>query len=264
MKNLAFAFTAAILLATNGQAQQVGQIERIADRSEKEITETPDARLVRTGNTQPARKDADLFRNDLMQLLRSGIVVNLRFEREQSDTRVYLGSRKLAAEGTYRIEENTTEALGRLQLVVVQGVMVIEHATGELMTIAANIRVRIFGTTVLFQVDESGTEGFLYLSEGHISFPDFGIDASGTDRAWRLQSGLPPVEIDPGRQMRRRWRREIQYNTASVWQATPFWQKPGFYIPATVAAVGLAVGIVASTSGDDGPVEGDVVITLPD
>jgi hypothetical protein len=108
-------------------------------------------------------------------------------------------------------------------------------------------------------------EGTAYLSRGRISFPDYGMSATGTNRAWRLRSGQPPVELFAPAADLGRWRQEVQYTTQTVWHATPFWQKPSFLVPAAAVVAG-GVGCLATSclgGGDEGS-QGGVVITIPE
>lgn len=260
--------------------QEVGQVARIAEKRGHYVDSTTRAELWRTGTLrEQVRRAAPLLYQDIVRL-RERIVVDLSFRQPGQQTTVYLssrrpeqetalnagaGSRELSDIGSYEILRDSAAAVGGLQLVVKQGVMIVDHARGELLAVAAGIRTRIFGTTVLFSVDAGDATGTMFLREGHIAFPDYSIDASGQDRAWRLRRGQAPVELVLTASELKSWRQEVKYATQSVWQRVPFWQSPSFLLPAAAVVAG-GVGCLAAgcfSGGDDDGSQGGVVITIP-
>jgi hypothetical protein len=253
------------LLATPSHAQQkVGFVARIAEKKGHFVDSTTRAELWRTGDLRvQVRRAAPLLYQDIVRL-RERIVIDLSFRQPELETDVYLGSRQLADVGSYEILRDSVGSVGGLELVVKQGVMIVEHARGGLLAVAAGIRTRIFGTTVLFAVDADDAAGTVFVREGHIAFPDYGIDAPGGNRAWHLRRGQAPVELILTGPELRRWQQEVEYTTQSVWHRTPFWQTPKFLLPA--AAVAGGIGCLAAgcfSAGDQGS-QGGVVITIPE
>jgi hypothetical protein len=254
------------LVAGSGAAQQVGRVARIAEKKGVFVDATSRAELWHMGGelrTEVRRADTLLYQ-DIVRL-RDRIIIDLQFRQPTLETNVYLGSRQLSDVGSYEILRDSVGAVSGLTLVVKQGVMVVEHARGQLLILAAGIRTRIFGTTVLFQVEPGAARATAFLREGHIGFPDYNVEASGKDRAWRLEPGHPPVELVLTGQELRRWQQEVKYTTQSVWQARAFWQKPSFLVPAAAVVVG-GVGCLAAgcfDGGGGGTSQGGVVITIP-
>jgi hypothetical protein len=252
--------------------QTVGVIAKIAEKRGKFLEQTSRAELWRTSALRmQVTRAAPLLSRDIVRL-RERIFVNLSFNQPAFTTEVYLGSTESSVSGSYEILESSIDTLPGLQLVVKQGVMVVDHARGELLVvagaIAGAIRARIFGTTVLFAVDSASGTGTVYLSEGHLSFPDYGIDARGSNRVWRVRAGQPPVEVFAPAADPARWQHQVEYTSESVWQTTPFWQSPWFLVPAA-AAVGGGVACLATsclTDGEGLPVgsRGGVDVTIPE
>lgn len=245
--------------------QQVGIVARIAEKKGHYVDQTSRAELWRSSalSLQVKRTTPILYR-DIVRL-RERIYLDLSFDQSDFRTEVYLGSTDAAGTGSYEILENTVGALRGLQLVVKQGVMVVDHARGDLLVVAHGIRTRIFGTRVLFMVDSAAQEGTVYLSEGHLSFPDYAIDVQGKNRVWKLKPGLAPVEVFAPASDPSRWQRDVKYSTESVWHATPFWQSPAFLVPAAAVVAG-GVGCLATScvgGGGDQASHGGVVVTIP-
>jgi hypothetical protein len=256
-----------LLPPATGVTQQVARVARIAEKKGVFVDSTSGAELWRSGGalrTHVRRADT-LLVQDIVRL-RERIIVDLQFRQSALETDVYLGSRQLSQVGNYEILRDSVGVVGGLTMVVKQGVMVIDHARGQLLALASGIRVQIFGTTVLFQVDPGEATGTVFLQEGHIGFPDYALDARGKDRAWRLQAGQPPVELQLTGQEVKRWRQEVKYSTQSVWQTKAFWQKPQFFVPAVaVVAGGLGCAAAGCFGGGDGggTSSGGITVTIP-
>lgn len=263
------------LLTSSGRAQQVspagakevGHVERIAERKGRFIDVTSRAEIWRTIGAlrSQVRRTAPLLDKDILRV-RERVLIDLLFQQPELRTTVYLGSHHLSSVGSYEILQGSVGELTGLQLVVKQGVMVVEHARGGLLVVAGGIRTRIFGTTVLFVADSASGTATAYLDEGHISFPDYNMNETGKGRAWRLQPGQPPVELFLTAPDLRRWREEVQYTTRSVWHKTPFWQSSSFLIPAAAVVAGGVGCVMAGClgGGDDGTAQGGVGITIPE
>jgi hypothetical protein len=255
----------ALLAAPSHAQQEVGFVARIAEKKGHFVDSTSRAELWRTNGALrvQVRRAAPLLYQDIVRL-RERIVIDLSFRQPELETDVYLGSRQLADVGSYEILRDSVGNVGGLQLVVKQGVMIIEHARGNLLAVAAGIRTRIFGTTVLFAVDADDATGTVFVREGHIAFLDYGIDATGRNRAWRLQRGQAPVELVLTGPELKRWQQEVEYTTQSVWHRTPFWQAAKFLVPAAAVAGGIGCLAAGCFSGGDHGSQGGVVITIPE
>jgi hypothetical protein len=246
------------------QTVDVGIVSRIKER-QRDVQSSQRAQLWRVGEGGPVHRDLTLRNHDIIRL-QQRVFVDLGFFSDEIESRIVLGSRTLGAQGAYEISENTVDDIGGIELVVRQGVMVVEHVRGRLTTVASGVRTRIFGTTVMVSVAEDGSEAHFYLPEGSIGFTEWAdlarLEAGADGRAWRLRPGERPEELVISPQMRQRWRDEIQYNALDVWRSTPFWQRPQFYVPAGIVVIGGAVLIL--TSGRSERVRGYVIATFPD
>lgn len=245
------------------QETEVGIVSRISDR-EKDVISSPRAQIWRVGEGGLVRRELPLHTQDIIRLGQH-VFLDLGFFGEEIESRIVLGTRTLSTQGAYTIQENTIDEIGGLELVVRQGVMVVEHVRGRLTTVAAGVRTRIFGTTVMVSVNEDGDEAHFYLPEGTIGFLQWAdlarLEAGAEGRAWRLREGERPEELVISAQMRQRWRDEIRYNADRVWDSTPFWQRPQFYVPAGLVVVGGAILLL--TSGGSDRYRGYVIATIP-
>ncbi len=254
-----------LLPLASGLTQQVGRVARIAEKKGVLVDSTSGAELWRSGGALRAhvRLADTLLYQDIVRL-RERIVLDLQFRQSAVETDVYLGSRRLSQVGNYEILRDSVGNVSGLTMVVKQGVMVVDHARGQLLILAAAIRTRVFGTTVLFQVDPGEATGTVFLQEGHIDFPDYNLDAKGKDRAWRLHAGQPPVELPLTAEEVKHWRQELKYITHSVWQSKAFWQKPQFFVPAAAVVVGGLGCAAAGCFGDgNGTSLGGITVTIP-
>lgn len=250
-------------MAAASAQEQVGVVARIAEKKGHYVDQTSRAELWRASAlSAQVKRSAPIQYRDIVRL-RDRVYLNLSFDQAAFKTEVYLGSNDVAGTGSYEILENAIGAVTGLQLVVKQGVMVVDHARGELLVVAAGIRTRIFGTRVLFVVDSAAQEATAYLSEGHLSFPDYAIDARGTNRVWKLKPGQAPQEVFAPASDPARWQREVNYSTESVWHATPFWQTPAFLVPAAAVVAGSVGCLATSCLGGAPSSRGGVVISIP-
>lgn len=265
-RNLLLTALLSVLPARVPAQQQVGIVARIAEKKGHDVDQTSRAELWRPGDLRlQVKRASPILYRDIVRL-RERIFINLSFDQPAFKTDVYLGSTEISEVGNYEILQDSVGIVNGLQLVVKQGVMVVDHARGQLLVLAAGIRTRIFGTKVLFVVDSAAQEGTAYLSEGHLSFPDYGIDAQGKGRVWKLKAGQPPVEVFAPAADPARWQQEVNYTSESVWHARPFWQSPAFLVPAAAAVAG-GVGCLAAScfgGGGDGSSHGRVVVGIPE
>jgi hypothetical protein len=259
---LVLLFVGAPALPAGGQDGGVAIVERIKERR-TEVDASRRAQIWRVGHSGPARKEALLQLHDVVRMRRQ-VFLDLSFFGDDLESRVILGTRNLTEQGNYEIRENTVDELGGLEIIVRQGVMVVEHGRGRLSAIAAGIRTDIFGTTALLFVDDTGQTGRVYLPEGTIGFPDWPglerLEAGQAGRSWALTAGAEPREIPLGPDARRRWERELGHNASSVWDPVPFWQRPHYYIPAAAIVVGGGILLLNRSSET---VHGYVIISLP-
>jgi hypothetical protein len=255
---LALTLSATLVAGATAQVPQVGLVERILEGSGRPIPTTEHASILRREGAQPVRAETPLFLRDLVRVTRRDVLLDLRFVRADLASRAILGTR-LDQVGTYEIGDTTVAGVSRLQLVVRQGVLVIEHAAGEIEAVAAGIRARITATTVLVQVDPTESSGIVYLREGTMHYPDYDLTVTEPNSAWVLRRGERPEPLMLAPAAHRLWQREIAHNVRSAWRP-PLWQRPGFYIPAAAAVVGGGVYLL-TRNGESAT--GTVIITIP-
>jgi hypothetical protein len=270
-KGILWVVSLGTLLSGTGRAQDVGNVARIAEEQGMLVESTRWAEIWHASQlpSQVRKKDRVAIR-DIVRLRRR-ITVELDINRPDLVTKAFLGSHKLSAVGGYEILPGSLDKLSALQLVVKQGVLVVEHARGQLMAVACSTRVKVIGTTVLFQVDSLTQTGTVFLLDGHISYVDYDMDETGQNRAWRVKPGQRPQEFVPTGGELKQWRHEVDYATHTVWRSTPFWQKPSFLLPAAAVVAG-AVGCAAagcfsggdgSSVGPPGTSRGGIDVTIP-
>jgi hypothetical protein len=261
--------------ASRAQGDEVGVIEEI-QREGREVPSTADILLTATPayTRKPASRSDALHVREIVELLEPYYLrATLRYGGVRST--LYAGSSgveidtvELQRRGAYEILPNRVDRLSGLELRIRHGVLVVEHAAGRLDAWVDSTLTRIFGTTVLFAVDSTSADAFLFLREGHIAFPAYDIEFTGQDAAWRLRDGVAPELVSLGVAEWQQLRREVEFLSDDLWHASrPFYQRPSFYVPAAVAVAGGAlVAVLLLSGGDDGggPVVGDAVIRIPD
>ncbi|MEM1041059.1 MAG: hypothetical protein AAGI91_00370 [Bacteroidota bacterium] len=261
---LAFGFAADAL----AQRETVGSIEEIG-RDRRSVDSTDAVRLTSTPvyTRKPARRQDALHIGELVELLEP-YYVRANLSRGTTRTRLFAGSSgasinvfELEERGAYEILPGGVDPLSGLELRIRHGVMVLEHAAGRLDVWVDSTLMRIFGTTVLIAADSASTEAFCFLQQGHVAFPDYGIDARGSDVMWRLRAGAAPERIGMGAVVQEQFRQEIRHITHEVWPVA-FWRKPGFYLPVGAAVLGAGLYFLLRPGGGDGR-SGDVLIRLP-
>ena len=263
----------ALMPTVRAQGERVGSIEEMR-QGQTRVDSTSGVRLTATPAyaRKPARQRDALHVRELVELLEPYYVrASLHYGGTQSQ--LYVGSTgaridtvELQRRGAYEILPHRVDPLSGLELRIRHGVIVVEHAAGRLDAWASGTLTRIFGTTVLFAVDSTRAEALLFLREGHVAFPDYGIDFSGQDAAWRLRDGLAPEFLQLGVAEWQQLRHEVEFLSDDLWHAArPLYQRPEFYLPVGAAVLG-AVAFVLLADGDDGGdrVAGDVIVRIPD
>jgi hypothetical protein len=239
------------------QGEAVGTIEEIR-RGRTPVAETPSIRLTASPAyaRKPARQRDALHVREIVELLEPYYVrANLHFGETRS--RVVAGSSGarvdtvvLQRRGAYEILRNRVDPLSGLELRIRHGVIVIEHAAGRLDAWASGTLMRIRGTTALVAVDSTQTEALCFLREGHIEFPEYGIETEGVNVAWRLREGVAPERLVLTAGAQRQLIREVHHLSSGVWSPPrPFYLRPEFYIP--VGAAVIVGGVLLLTSGSD-------------
>ena len=236
------------------------------------VAETPAVRLTSRPAyaRKPAREADPLHDREFVELLEP-VYVKSFLDFGTTRTRVVAGSSggrvgtvELQRRGGYEVRRNRFEPLTGLELQLRHGVLVVEHAAGVIDAWASATRMRILGTTVLIAVDSTNAEAICFLREGHLTFPDYGLDFAGRDVAWRLRDGARPERITLGPGEADRLRREVRRLSRDVWtgRARPLWRRPSFYLPAGAALVGAGVLTFVALRGGDA--SGTVVVPFPD
>lgn len=254
------------------QRETVGSIEEMR-RDRRSVDSTDAVRLTSSPayTRKPARKRDVLHTGELVELLEP-YYVRAKLSYGSTRTRIYAGSSgepiraiELQQRGAYEIRPSGVDPLSGLELHIRHGVLVVDHAAGRLDTWVRGTLMRVFGTTVLFATDSTSTEAFCFLREGHVTFPEYGIDASGSDVMWRLRDGLPPERLAMSVAERGLLRHEVEHLTNDVWSSgpRPLWKKPGFYLPVGAAVLGAGLYFILKPSDDSG-LSGDVLIRFPD
>jgi hypothetical protein len=250
------------------QGQPVGSIEEIR-QGRTPIESTSSVRLTATPAyaRKPASQRDVLHVRELVELLEPYYVrANLHYGGTQS--RLYVGSSgprvgtvELQRRGAYEILPNRVDPLSGLELRIRHGVVVVEHAAGRLDTWVRGTLTSILGTTALFAVDSTSAEALLFIREGHVAFPEYGIDVQEGRSAWRLRDGAPPERFLLNPTDQQRLLREVTYLSEGVWRGPrPFYLRPTFYVPVGAAVIG---GVVFLLTSGDGPADGEVIVRIP-
>jgi hypothetical protein len=269
---IAFLFCVALhLLWEAGLAQEpVGRIRTIADVSGKKPRklkkETDRVRIRRksSGRWLKAAPDTSLLWRDRL-LLQKYTRAAIDIRRKDQRGRVYLLPDSLATRrerAVYEIREHPQE-LGRVDLYIAHGSMIVDWAYGKLSVIALGIQTLFVSTRVAFIVDSTRAEGLVYLDRGGAIFPDFAdLQFRPTD-VYRLRPGQPPEKVILPALQVTQWQRFVQVNSHDLWAGLrPWWQKPAFYLPAAAAVTGGVVGGII-INGEE-RVSGQVVIKIPE
>lgn len=254
--------------AAPAAAQPVGRIEKIAVEPEVTVDSVSFAQgeVRRRVDRLGVRQDAGLEVRDIVRLF-DDIFVQMQLEGGGTRSAVVLNRGGRSAEGNYEIQPGGFQSLSDFALVVKQGVMVVRHLAGTLVTSVGGTTATMDGTTVLFEAT-SDTTGFFFLREGDVRFwkEDSSRVVSGRNRAWDLRAGAWPEEIVMTGPQRRYWKDQVEYMTDTVWGggARPFWRRPAFYVPAAAAVViGAAILVAGGGGSDDDGLDGRIVVTLP-
>jgi len=145
----------------------------------------------------------------------------------------------------YEIQEDPKK-LGRLQAFIEHGSLVVDWAHGKLSVIALGIQSTLSGTKVAFVIDSTRGQGFAFLQQGALVFPDYPNIKMRPMDAVLLRRGMPPVIFVPDFQAASEIRNFIHYNSKNLWsQFIPWWQKPIFYVPTAAVGAGASVYIIS-------------------
>jgi hypothetical protein len=248
-----------LLAAPGAQAQgeTVGRIEEIR-RGRTPVDSTASVRLTASPAyaRKPARQRDALHVRELVEVLEP-YYVRVNLQHGATRTRIYAGSSgarigevELQRRGAYEILPDRVDPLSGLELRIRHGVLVIEHAAGRLDAWVGGTLMQIRGTTALIAVDSTQTEALCFLREGHIVFPEYGIDVEESNVAWRLREGVAPERLVLSAGAQRQLIREVRHLSSGVWSPPrPFYLRPEFYIP--VGAAVIIGGAILLTSGSD-------------
>lgn len=264
--------------AVHAQGEEVGSIEEIREGGERgeEVREPAPGVLLTLSPSytrKAAQRRAALHIREIVELLEPYYVrASLRYGGTRSQ--LYIGSTgarlddvDLKRSGAYEILPSGVDPLSGLELRIRHGVIVVEQAAGQLDAFVKGTLTSIFGTTVLFATDSTSADAFLFLREGHIAFPNYGIEFRGQDAAWRLRAGIAPEPVRLDVAEWQQLRQEVEFLSADLWAVSrPFYQRPSFYVPAAVAVVGAGVAAAILLSGGDddgGRVGGEVIVRIP-
>lgn len=258
--------------AVRAQPATVGRIEELRqDRAPVDSTRA--VRLTsRPAYARKAARRADALHDREFVELLEPFYVRSSLAYGTTRTRVVAGSSggtvgsfELQRRGGYEVRQNRFAPLTGLELQIRHGVLLIEHAAGEIDAWAGATRMRITGTTVLVSADSSRADALCFLREGHVAFPEYGITFEGRDVAWRLRDGVRPERLTLGAADEARLQREVRHLSTDVWRAhaRPLWRRPRFYLPVGGAAlVGAGVLTFVALRGDRA--SGAVVVPFPD
>lgn len=261
--------------AAHAQGEEVGSIEEIREGGEAGAeVRAPTPGVLLTASPAYTRKAAQrraaLHLREVVEIREPYYVrASLRYGGARS--RLYVGSTgaridtvTLQRRGAYEILPSGVDPLSGLELRIRHGVIVVEQAAGQLDAFVKGTLTSIFGTTVLFATDSTSADALLFLREGHIAFPAYGIEFRGQDAAWRLRAGFAPEPVRLDVAEWQQLRQEVEFLSDDLWAASrPFYQRPSFYVPAAVAVIGAGVAAVLLSNGDDGRIGGDVVVRIP-
>lgn len=264
--------------AVLAQGEEVGSIEEIRQGGAAgEAVKEPTPGILLTASPAYTRKAAQrraaLHLREIVELREPYYVrASLRYHGARS--RLYVGSTgaridtvTLQRRGAYEILPSGIDPLSGLELRIRHGVIVVEQAAGQLDAFVKGTLTSIFGTTVLFATDSTSTDALLFLREGHIAFPEHGIEFRGQDAAWRLRAGFAPEPLQLDVAEWQQLRQEVEFLSDDLWTASrPFYQRPSFYVPVAIAVIGGGVAAAILLSGGEdggGRVGGEVVIRIP-
>lgn len=129
------------------------------------------------------------------------------------------------------------------RLIVTHGQMIVEQIEGRLEAYLENVLNIIHATTVYYDVDSTARVSYVFLKEGHMSFPEYNIDVQGIDSLWILRNGVRPEPVPASAAMLRRWSRHEQHASTEMWRAAerPIVQRPRFWLLTGGLVVGAAL-----------------------
>lgn len=180
---------------------------------------------------KPIRATDPLSHRDLVRL-NNRVDLELYLSDGRSRSRVVL-----ERGGLWELRRDTVP-----RLMITHGQMVIEQFEGRLEAHLENVLNVIHATTVYYDVDSTAGESFVFLKDGHMSFPEYNIDVQGSDSLWILRAGSRPQAVAATEAMIRRWTGREDHANREMWRAaeTPIVQRPKFWL----LTGGLAAGAV--------------------
>ena len=248
--------------------QRIGCVNKILEKRWLFFNKTVDASEAaeirrRTTDAQlrtlkPIRPADPLNDRDVIRLNRS-VDLELYLSERGSRSRIVL-----ERGGLWELQRDTVP-----RLVITHGQMVVNQVEGQLEAYLENVLNVIHATTVYYDVDSTAGESFVFLKEGHMSFPEFGIDVQGSDSLWILRDGLAPEAVPATNAMIRRWSRREDHASREMWRAAerPILQRPKFWLLAGGLAAGatlLDCAVTHMLCGADDGTRGEYRIPIPE
>lgn len=233
---------ACIAALSDDEPPRIGCVNKILERRLLFFNKTVDAsdaaeirRQITNGERRtlsPIRPADALNERDIVRLGR------------RVDLELYLsggGSKSLVVlerGGLWELQRDTVP-----RLLITHGQMVVNQLEGRLEAYLENVLNVIHATTVYYDVDSTEGASFVFLKEGHMSFPEFGIDVQGSDSLWILRDGVAPETVQATDAMIRRWSRREDHARRQMWRAAerPILQRPRFWLLAGGFAVGATL-----------------------
>lgn len=250
------------------EPQRIGCVNRILEKRWlffNKTVEASDAAEIRRRLTdaqrrtlKPIRSADPLNDRDVIRLNRS---VDLELYLSDGDSRSRI---VLERGGLWELRRDTVP-----RLVITHGQMVVNQVEGRLEAYLENVLNVIHATTVYYDVDSTAGESFVFLKEGHMSFPEFGIDVQGSDSLWILRDGLAPEAVPATSAMIRRWSGREDHAGREVWRAAerPILQRPKFWLLAGGLAAGatlLDCAVTQMLCGGADDTRGEYRIPIPE
>jgi len=258
---------------------RIGNVRRIAEvlaaRREREIKDaTPLVRIQRAGGTSwtNASPSSQLFMQDQLMLQRyvdvqveakgapyDGVLTFLPELIRESRDPVY-SFEAPTRDGVYRMTGGSDVDLG---VDIQRGALVVQWNHGRLEVLAAGTRIDVLGTRLAIAVDSTGDAGWVYLEQGTIVFPDFPAITVNNGEVFRLLRSAPPVRRQTEPAQRSAFDDVVDFNHSVVWSGfRPFYLKPLYIVPATLAAGGVIGWLITRDNGNGDP-RGRVIIRIP-
>lgn len=129
--------------------------------------------------------------------------------------------------GLWELQKDTVP-----RLIITHGQMIVDQIEGRLEASLENVLNVIHATTVYYDVDSTDGVSYVFLKEGHMSFPEYDIDVQGSDSLWLLRDGLRPEAVPATADVLRRWSRHEEHASREMWRAAerPIVHRPKFWL----------------------------------